>query len=222
MNIKDIPIFCINLKEATTRWNRIKKRFDYFNLDVRRWEASTIKEINNYNYVNWIMPHHIARAISISHFKIWKYQVDNNIPIIFILEDDAVFRKDWIDIVNNKLNIIDAEDPNWNMLLLNAFEITHPKESWSSARNQYLAGGYILTLSGAKWLVNTYGGALDSADLMTMNLQNLNHSYTYFPWLIIQEQLDSFRQPDGSQINDWNKLKKSLDEANYSIDNYYF
>ena len=54
---------------------------------------------------------------------------------------------------------------------------------------------------------------------MTTRLQLNNHSYSFFPWLVIQEGNYSLIQekvPD----EDYAKVVRCLKEINYSLDNY--
>ncbi len=53
---------------------------------------------------------------------------------------------------------------------------------------------------------------------MTSRDQIYGHSYCYFPWLIIQEGIDT---TIGSKFDaDREKVVRCLNEINYSIDNY--
>ena len=58
-----------------------------------------------------------------------------------------------------------------------------------------------------------------SADWMTSRLQTYNHSYSFYPWLIIQEGKDT---TIGSGVElDHKKVIRCLKEINYSLfDNY--
>jgi len=86
---------------------------------------------------------------------------------------------------------------------------------WKIANEQYLTGGYILSKKGAMTLLKLFEGQYASSDWMTSRLQLFNHSYSYFPWLIIQEGKDS--TIGSNVIEDYKKVLRCL---NNNLDNY--
>jgi GR25 family glycosyltransferase involved in LPS biosynthesis len=223
VRVEDIPIYCINLPARTERWEKIRRRFsDYPDLHVNRWLAFGPTQLGTYTYGKGggcpIGPG--LRACARSHFELWVYMVERELPYMFILEDDAVFRKDWREILQAKLDTIEAEDPEWDCLLLNALDGVDPHETWVRTKENYLAGGYILSLRAAKWLM-TWKDNLFGSDWMTWCLQYRGHTYTYFPWLIIQENI--FSDIRGHVPTEQSERVDSLlEKANYSKDNYRF
>lgn len=222
VRVEDIPIYCINLPARTDRWEKIRRRFaDHPDLHVNRWLAFGPTQLGAYNYSVGYRPlGEGASACARSHFELWLYMVERELPYMFILEDDAVFRKDWREIVQAKLDTIETDDPEWDCLLLNADEEAEPLETWICTKENYLAGGYILSLRAAKWLV-TWKYNLFAADWMTRMLQHRGHTYTYFPWLIIQE--NTFSDIRGHVPTEQSeKVDRLLAKANYSKENYRF
>jgi GR25 family glycosyltransferase involved in LPS biosynthesis len=143
---------------------------------------------------------------------IWKYII-YNCSYALILEDDACFDKDW----KNKLDqfFIDIKDDQWDAIFLNASEPMEDLNKWKIANEQYLTGGYILSKKGAMTLLKLFEGQYASSDWMTSRLQLFNHSYSYFPWLIIQEGKDS--TIGSNVIEDYKKVLRCL---NNNLDNY--
>ena len=89
---------------------------------------------------------------------------------------------------------------------------------WDIILEQYLTGGYILSLRGAKRLIARFDGNYYSSDWMTSRLQEYGACYSYFPWLIIQEGVES---TIGSGVEiDHQKVIRCLNEIEYSLDNY--
>lgn len=176
--------FCISLERHSERWARIQARFKEENLDVTRWIAST-PDILTDKFHHYLSPG--ERACAQSHIRIWRHMLENKIEYVLILEDDACFDKNW----RKKLDEFQIDDPYWDMLLLNASEPVVPTFIWMGAQEQYLTAGYILSIRGAVKLLKLFEGNFASSDWMTSRLQQNNHSYCYFPWLIIQEGLDS-------------------------------
>ena len=206
--------FCISLARHTERWTRMQARFEKENLDVTRWIASTPETLTESFH------HYLTlgeRACAQSHLRIWRHIVKNKLEYAFILEDDACFDKNW----RTKLAEFQIHDPEWDMLLLNASKPVEPNFMWMDVQEQYLTAGYILSIRGAQILLHWYEGNVAASDWMTSRLQQLNHSYCYFPWLIIQEGLDSTLKKEGETHDaDHAKVVRCLGEIGYDISNY--
>ena len=201
--------FCINLDSNIERWNRMQKRFDNINLKVSKWKASTIEDISD-NFDEKLSD--LQKACAQSHLNVWKYIVEKNLEYGFILEDDACFDKKWLD----KLNEFNYD--KWNGIFLNSSEPLTELNKWTEIKDHYLCGGYIITYYSAKFLIDAFKECYYSADWMTTELQYYGNSYSYFPWLIIQEGKDT---TINSNVDlDHQKVIKCLNEINYSIDNY--
>jgi len=208
--------FCISLQSRNDRWEKIEKRFKLLNLDVTRVNAVCNENEIDGNYVYYLSL--LQKFCTQSHINIWKFIVNNNIPYALILEDDACFDKNW------KLKLdrfqLSVNNPYWEAIFLNASEaLTDDKlYKWVLADEQYLCGGYILSLLGAKNLLKMFNDCYYMSDWMTTRLQKNGNSYTYFPWLIIQEGNES---TIGSNYNaDHLKVLDCLKKIDYSLDNY--
>jgi len=192
----------------------MQDRFAKEGLDVHRWTAST-PETLTYPFANSLNP--FQKACSQSHVLLWKYIIDNQLPYMFILEDDACFDKEW----RQKLDQFCQQntDSEWDAVFLNASEPIQPNHTWTQVREQYLTGGYILSLKGAEELYKNYKDMVWGPDWMTSRLQQRGHSYSYFPWLIIQEGNES---TIGSGVDaDHAKVVRCLQEIQYPLSNYY-
>jgi len=212
-----IPTFCINLSAVPQRWKNMQRRFAEMNIIAERWEAATPADLGSYSYAHYLSP--AQRACAKSHYEIWKHQVANKIPVIMVFEDDALFRKDFWKILTPKIETIDATDPAWDMILLNASEETKPLESWCLTKDQCMTAGYLLSLRGAEEFVRISTGTLYASDWMTQILQRRGHSYTYFPWLVIQELGDSAIR-GAKNAADWEKATRLLRSAGFDLSNY--
>lgn len=215
LTFSKINTFCISLETNKERWHRMQKRFEEQNLDVTRWIASTPNNlIDNFN--NYLSKG--ERACAQSHILIWKHMIKHNIDYAFILEDDAVFNKNW----KNMLSDFKIYDPQWDLILLNASEPVIPSFTWTIAKEQYLTAGYILSIKGAKLLLQSFNNNYASSDWMTSRLQYNNHSYCYFPWPIIQDGIDSTLKTNNDDLNaDKAKVLRCLNEIGYDISSNY-
>jgi len=107
----------------------------------------------------------------------------------------------------------------WDGIFLNASEPMASMDSWEIVREQYFGGGYILSRAGAEWLLDRFGGMWYSTDWMTTRMQERGRSYSYYPWLIIQEGRES---TIGSGVDlDHEKVVRCLELAGCPIEEYY-
>jgi len=215
--------FCISLESKPERWQKIHKRFQYFNLDVTKFPASVGSNPNDItdrfeSYLN-----DGQKGCAQSHINIWRYiQSKPEIPYVLILEDDACFDKDWL-LKLEQFSIDLSYEPNrlntWELILLNASEpIYHREHLWTQVEEQFLTGGYIISQRGINAILNMFHPVYSSSDWMTSRLQMRWNSYSYFPWLIIQEGDES---TIGSGVEaDHRKVLDCLSRINYSLDNY--
>lgn len=204
--------FCISLQRHATRWEKMKARFEREGLEVTRWMATTPENLTE-PFCSALSP--TERACTESHIRIWRHQVQHNIPYVFILEDDAVFHKQW----REQLATFQPE-PEWDLILLNASEPAAPLLQWVEAQEQFLCAGYLLSLRGASWLLQTFQGNFPMSDWMTRCLQQRRQSYCFFPWPIIQDGVDStLKATNAAQQADAAKVRRCLGDM---IDHYRF
>jgi glycosyl transferase family 25 len=205
--------FCINLKESQNRWIKMENKFNELNIKVSRWNASNVNDIKD-NFVDYL--NNGQKACSQSHINIWKHVVDNNLEYALILEDDACFDKKWKEKLNQFCVL--NQDGEWDAIFLNASEVIEPLNTWTCVKEQFLAAGYIISNKGCRLLLNNFKNLFFSSDWMTSRLQLYEHSYSFFPWLIIQEGKTTLI---GSNVElDHIKVVTLLNKINYSLDNY--
>ena len=209
--------FCISLMNKDDRWLKMQERFTKINLDVTRFPAAmggTNDITDNFDP----RLNNGQKGCSQSHINLCRHILNKNIPYALILEDDACFDKNWKD----KLDVFykDINDNDWDIIFLNASEPSYPLDKWVIAKEQFLTGGYIISFRGAKKILEMFGGhnCYLSSDWMTSRIQLYDHSYCYFPWLIIQEGNESII--GSGFVEDHKKVLKCLNEINYDLDNY--
>ena len=204
--------FCISLESAPERWSRMSSRFQECNIDVFRWIASTPDNLTE-KFADYMNPG--QRACAQSHFLVWKHMVSENLPYALILEDDAMFDRQWLA----KLSALDVGQGEWDAIFLNVSEAISPANQWTLVTDQYLTGGYVLSLEGAKRLLGMFSSELWGADWMTTRLQTMGRSWSYFPWLIVQEGFDS---TIGSGVEaDHAKVVRLLGDIGYDLGENY-
>lgn len=206
--------FCISV-EGSARWERISKRFDYFGMRVTKWPAVCCEADLVDNFAENLSLG--QRGCAQSHINIWRHILETNLDYALILEDDAMFDFCW----KNKLATFDgAADGEWDAIFLNASEPLSPQDVWVCVTEQYLTAGYIISRRGVERLLWLYSGVeFAASDWMTTRLQLMGGCYSYFPWLIIQEGLDT---SIGSHLEeDHLKVINCLDAINYSAESNY-
>jgi len=210
--------FCISLRSAHDRWQRMTARFEYFDMNVTRWHASTPSDLVG-QFAGYMNPG--QRACAQSHANLWRYMVSERIPYALILEDDAQFDRVWFDKLSACVPwAFDAEGvPTFDAIFLNASEPVVPAYEWTPARDQYLTGGYVISLEGARQILAMFPTELWGADWMTTRLQTRGRCWVYFPWLVVQEGLDS---TIGSGVDaDHAKVVRCLGEIGYDLSGNY-
>lgn len=207
--------FCISLMSHQLRWEKMQSRFCALDISATRFPAAVgnTHDIRDqfYDYLNAGQ-----RGCGQSHINVWRYIVSNHIPYALILEDDACFDKRW----REKLGAFFEQvcDLEWDAIFLNVSEPITPSYQWKPIQEQYLTGGYIISQKGARRVLALFEGYYGSSDWMTTRLQLDGHSYSYFPWLIIQEGDES---TIGSGVDaDHAKVLRCLSKIEYSLENY--
>jgi len=216
--------FCISLYSKPERWEKMERRLKQTNLEATRWPAAVggtpdIKDIFQ-EYLN-----NGQKGCAQSHINIWRHiQANPIIEYALVLEDDACFDKEWKKKLEQFYQHIENPEnqeqkhKDWELILLNASEPIHIKDRWVQVEEQFLTGGYIISQRGVKYILEMFHDNYASSDWMTSRLQMRWNSYSYFPWLIIQEGDES---TIGSGVEaDHAKVIRCLNEINYSLENY--
>jgi GR25 family glycosyltransferase involved in LPS biosynthesis len=209
--MESVPIYCINLDVATDRWEHVQRRLASYGLTARRWRASTPADAAECGRAFVPYLNDRQRACALSHYTLWEHCVHEGYDRVLVLEDDAVFRKDWRSVVEAQM-----ERSGWSALFLNVAE-EGPHEQWFPCRQQCLAGATLYTAEALQWLVGVFRRLLYAADWMTQILQENKPCFTYFPWLVIQAGVDSYI---GVPTADLAKVHRLLAAADYGLDNY--
>lgn len=120
-----VPIYCINLDAAPARWERVQRRLAAYGLAARRWRASTPADAAACGraFVPYLSER--QRACALSHYLLWEHCAHEGYDRVLILEDDAVFRKDWV-------SVVEGAPAGWSALFLNVAE-EGPNENWFRA-----------------------------------------------------------------------------------------
>jgi len=174
-NIEKLPTIIINLNKHSQRKKLMIEKLkstllkNYFFFDAIDGET----ELHKHNFTaipNWIDPIDKKKlsvgyiGCTLSHYYVWMYIFNNNIERALVLEDDTVFYEEFDKTLNKILNT----NEDYDMLYLsriplnelyNLGEEQEVNEDIVLAKYSYNMSSYILTLNGAKKLLN--GHCLD-------------------------------------------------------------
>jgi len=122
---RGIPVFVINLKESAGRLQKIKKSLDDIGVPFERVEAVAGRDLSESEIAR-----HYSAAMNkrlyytpltrgeigcyLSHIKVWRKIVDENLDCAVILEDDAVPHADFAQIGK----ILAGFKPDWDYIKL--------------------------------------------------------------------------------------------------------
>lgn len=162
----------------------------------------------------------------LSHYDLWCQAADSNARI-YVQEDDLIYRKDFVEIINNLITFLDSKSKNsWHVIHLNPyFNQTPSKDLYNRPLElnsfTWSTGAYVINPLAAKLLVRYWnlprkgqsvsvGPKLLPADFVMSWLYEKfpGKSISYFPYPCIQDKLDSDIQPS--------------DEVNKLENDYYY
>ena len=137
--------FCVALD---ARWPTMQERLK--DIPCSRWKACLPEEVTEH-----CAPHlnRFERACAQSHVTLWREILRRNLEYAFIMEDDILFANDWREKLEAWRKV---EDPDWDLVLLNASEAMSPEETWLPCTNQWLTGAYIVPRKGARWTLANF------------------------------------------------------------------
>ena len=141
---------------------RMMKRFEYFGMDVSFCQAATPDDCVE-NFIGYLNPG--QRACAQSHINIWRYLLENEIPYAMVLEDDAMFDIKWREKIDYLWQELDGKE--WDAIFLNCSEPVSPKDTWVCASEQFLTGGYIISLAGVRNLFHIMSGLFEDLFIVT-------------------------------------------------------
>jgi GR25 family glycosyltransferase involved in LPS biosynthesis len=210
-------IYILNLRHRKDRWdrmlNRIKKwpeiifKIERFNGYTGEMVLKNNPKINTNNFSK-----NSELGCAYSHYKIWVDAYNKNYQYVLILEDDIVFHKKWWEILQ------DVKIKDFDALFLNFSDPLPVKNRWSIISKQHMTGGYLLSRSGIEKLLTNFNEEnLYVADGMTWWLQETKKCFGYYPWLCIQEGLDSDIQSNDHLRKDAEKVNKYIRKRDYDF-----
>lgn len=196
------PIFIISLKNSPRR-AVIAKRLSSLNISFEFFDAIYGKDLTSYQLseidYEFYPKYYAARkpltlgeiGCAMSHIQLYRRIIDNNIEQAIILEDDAIVYQDFEAIVRDILKKVPkrreiiflehgkAKSYPFKRNLIDGYRLVRYRSpSKSSKRSITRATGYILTLAGAKKLMNYAYPIRMPADYLTGLLQ-ITHIHAY-------------------------------------------
>jgi len=199
-----VPVWVVNLDRSIERWNKLEAQLKEQNVTAERFPATLGVELTNAELEDKATP--AARLFCtlgmvgcfISHQRVWQRVVDEDLPAVAVLEDDAIV---FADFNSNLQQLMDELPDDWDVCLLGAVgciasdkESLHmklyglatggtrksPGQSRSVSPNLYVpykpAGthAYMVSRRGAAKLLERLPKARYHVDLSAWSLQDLN------------------------------------------------
>ena len=173
VDIRNFPVYAINLPERKDRWRRFMsneairqfnnlervsgtngKKLDY-KTDRRISMGTKLRIHRNYRRSHYEIATLGAIGASISHVRTWEKFLESGAPVCIVVEDDAIWTSDLINKVNELYTTLPS---NWGMWVLGYhlpnLVLEHlSKEPWNQVHNFTAAHSYILKRETAKKLV---------------------------------------------------------------------
>jgi glycosyl transferase family 25 len=169
--------FVINLKRRPDRLEQFFKRCPYAREDIEVIDAFDGKSPSSESkkeqkYIikfsnNNVLPG--AIGCFISHLRIWKKMVNDNIPIAMIFEDDAHFDERFYEFMESleipeNINLLyfggrfskNFTIPSHAMEPVNSKIYKNVTEPWDMRLHERTTHGYIITSRLAKFFINTF------------------------------------------------------------------
>jgi collagen beta-1,O-galactosyltransferase len=165
-------VMILNLARSTDRRSGMERQLARFHITnyafVPAVDGQTDLSAYQYRILSgWIDP--VQRremnkgeiGCSLSHYSIWKYVVDNNLPNVLILEDDATFQPRFTTLYSHIIST--CGNDQYDLLYisrkpLNELYELGPERDYNDlllvAKYSYNADGYLLTNHGAQKLLN--------------------------------------------------------------------
>jgi GR25 family glycosyltransferase involved in LPS biosynthesis len=160
-NTRDIPIFVINLDDDIKRWEFIKHQLNYLkSLNYQRVSAEDMRKpnmtelykddrISLYTKFTIQKKHRCdhkqidrtgAIGATLSHYKIWRKMIDDNIPMAIIIEDD-------MHLMSNFYNILEKEIEKYNKEfdILNLGYLKNHYSDVDNSKFHFGTGCYVVT-----------------------------------------------------------------------------
>jgi GR25 family glycosyltransferase involved in LPS biosynthesis len=185
--------FVINLKRRPDRLAQFFERCPLKEIeiveafDAKNVESENKKERKLYNEkINLRLPG--ERGVFISHLRIWKKIVDQNLPEALIFEDDPYFNKDFLKIYESipkteTLTFLGGRfEDNFHMPIGSFIKVSdqlvkHSYNSWKPAYHDRTAHCYIISYKIAKFFIELFNITTDFTPVdhfIVKSLRNLD------------------------------------------------
>ena len=187
-------IIVISLKNSTRREN-IAKRLSELGLDFIFFDATdgktlptSVLESVDYDFYpkHYLSPKPLTLGeigYAISHIKVYKHIVENNIESAIILEDDAIVSQHFTEIVEDTLNKINknheliffdhgkVKSHFFKKRIVEGYRLARYKAPSKNSKRCIICTAYLITISGAKKLLNYAYPIRMPADYLTGLIQ---------------------------------------------------
>lgn len=220
------PAFVINLERRQDRWNHTKEALRQAGFrDVQRFrgvDGQNAEELQsawsdtfgadaviNMSYDAEFADYKGKQGVLLSQVRLWKYIVDNQIPVASIFEDDVIFHSQWADLAPTYLG---KTPPDWDILFMGS-QIEFASRAHIDRGPVFCLHAYCVTLEGARKLYDfvmnartATGGGIYTID--TMLKVHMHHPRPCFNWYVWNGTF--FPDPKREMAGGWTKRNHGL------------
>ncbi|GAA0800542.1 glycosyltransferase family 25 protein [Psychrobacter piscatorii] len=223
-----MQVYVVSLKDSIDRQNSITTQCEKLDISPVFIDAVNGKNLSNSEVSQYCNQKKAKQLFgrelllgeigcALSHKKIYQKIVDENIPYAVILEDDAIFDRDFSIVVKN----IMAAPLSWELILLGHYKsnlkgLKSPISLWHRHRitSKFLLGrlvdfgfgthGYMITIEGAKKLIAALDVIYKPIDHYTSN-SNIINVYGLSPTVVnVDSNFDT--------LIDYDKVRKNTSD----------
>ena len=223
-----MQVYVVSLKDSIDRQNSITTQCEKLDISPVFIDAVNGKDLSNSEVSQYCNQKKAKQLFgrelllgeigcALSHKKIYQKIVDENIPYAVILEDDAIFDRDFSIVVKN----IMAAPLSWELILLGHYKsnlkgLKSPISLWHRHRitSKFLLGrlvdfgfgthGYMITIEGAKKLIAALDVIYKPIDHYTSN-SNIINVYGLSPTVVnVDSNFDT--------LIDYDKVRKNTSD----------
>jgi len=123
------------------------------------------------------------QGCALTHIKLWKYIIDNNIEFATVFEDDIIFHKEWF---TRSEEYMKSTPTNFDILYLGCY-LDYMIQAYIYTAPVYCTHAYIITLEGAKKFLNLILNNPDGIYTIDVMIINLMQNYLCFDTMAKKE-----------------------------------
>jgi hypothetical protein len=212
-------IYCINLDRRKDRWDRVKKEFDRFDLNVERFSAidgGSFDSVNISKSNLGKIENNAALSCLLSHYYVIKDAKLKGYSRILIFEDDVFLSHDFEENIKNISNI------DWMMMYLGASQFDWNEievlDGFYKCKNTLGTFAYCLDSSLYDKVLAEFEKKSKSVDNIFSHIQSKysDYCYTIYPNIVISDVSESDIRGGKEMVEYSNSMRWDLNKFKWN------